>query len=77
MNLNIRGSMLAMAAVLALVLGACGDDGGSKSAADCSGGETFCSGNCVDTDTDEGNCGSCGATCGASETCSSGVCTGV
>jgi Stigma-specific protein, Stig1 len=40
----------------------------------CSKGQTNCSGTCVDTVTDPGNCGHCGISCGESETCQNGKC---
>lgn len=40
----------------------------------CICGGTLCSGECVDTDTDESNCGECGILCGADEFCAGGVC---
>jgi hypothetical protein len=51
-----------------------GDDGGVD-ALTCDTGESICSGACVDTQTDESNCGTCGNMCGSSSTCCSGVCT--
>lgn len=36
--------------------------------------DTCCSGSCVDTDTDENNCGSCGNPCGGGQICESGSC---
>ncbi len=42
---------------------------------DCAEGLTLCGGfACVNTQTDEGNCGSCGNTCGAGQMCVSGQC---
>lgn len=35
---------------------------------------TWCSGQCVDTQTDNSNCGMCGKTCGMKEQCSAGAC---
>jgi hypothetical protein len=40
----------------------------------CPMGKTECSGACVDTKTDNGNCGTCGKTCAVSETCTDGLC---
>jgi hypothetical protein len=42
-----------------------GSSGGSTGSA-CSGGQTLCSGSCVDTQTDVNNCGLCGNGCSAS-----------
>jgi hypothetical protein len=36
--------------------------------------ETMCGTSCVNLDTDEGNCGRCGNSCGRYERCRSGVC---
>ena len=41
----------------------------------CQPGETDCSGECVDTNTDESHCGGCGLACAQGEACDSGVCT--
>jgi len=38
-------------------------------------GKTSCGGACTDTQTDPGNCGSCGKQCSPTETCSQGQCT--
>lgn len=46
----------------------CGSDGG------CPTGFTECSGECVDTGIDVGNCGGCGTVCDAGEACVSGQC---
>ena len=40
----------------------------------CPAGQTDCGGVCVDIAVDNGNCGGCGVTCGAGETCQSGAC---
>src|SRR5215211_7705097 len=37
-------------------------------------GQTYCNGNCVDTQSDPNNCGSCGSTCSGVQTCQSGQC---
>jgi hypothetical protein len=42
---------------------------------DCDAGETSCSGACVDTDTDEANCGACGNPCAGDQICTDGECT--
>lgn len=41
----------------------------------CPAGYTSCGTSCVDTNTDRANCGGCGRSCAATETCSGGVCT--
>jgi hypothetical protein len=41
---------------------------------ECPAGESVCAGACVDLATDSNNCGRCGAPCGTSEFCSSGIC---
>jgi hypothetical protein len=41
----------------------------------CPSGETECSGTCVDTMTDEANCGGCGKACAENQTCQNGTCT--
>jgi len=35
---------------------------------------TICDGSCVNTDTDENNCGSCGNVCATGATCTDGSC---
>jgi hypothetical protein len=40
----------------------------------CAAGETSCGGACVDTNSDTGNCGSCGTNCAAGSSCESGTC---
>ncbi len=40
----------------------------------CATGQTLCAGACVDTATDNGNCGACGTTCPATQTCMAGAC---
>jgi len=41
----------------------------------CTGGLTFCSGTCVDTQTDSHNCHTCGNACRSDEFCQNGACT--
>jgi Stigma-specific protein, Stig1 len=41
----------------------------------CSGGTTACAGQCVDTQSDGLNCGSCGNACAAGKSCVNGACT--
>ena len=40
----------------------------------CPAGENACPSGCTDLDTDESNCGACGATCGEGQTCTLGLC---
>ena len=40
----------------------------------CSADETLCDGACVQTDTDQNNCGACGTTCAAVQSCVAGSC---
>jgi hypothetical protein len=40
----------------------------------CGGGTTKCGTTCVDTNTDENNCGDCGKTCVTGQNCVAGVC---
>ena len=42
----------------------------------CPTGQERCNGVCIDTQTDEANCGSCGNACTTGETCEAGVCSG-
>jgi len=35
---------------------------------------TICNSVCVDTDTDDSNCGACGSVCGPGTTCVNGAC---
>lgn len=58
-------------------------DTGAPAAADsgtqpvaCSNGQTNCGNTCVDTTSDEANCGGCGTACAADQTCSNNSCTG-
>jgi hypothetical protein len=43
-------------------------------AAVCSPGQMCCGGTCVNTSTDEQNCGGCGVVCPSTQVCQSGVC---
>jgi hypothetical protein len=48
----------------------------NKCAASCAGtGEEVCNALCVNTLTDNANCGDCGNVCDPRATCTSGVCT--
>ncbi len=40
----------------------------------CGAGQTLCSGTCVNTATDNANCGSCGKACSSGQPCSGGTC---
>ena len=40
----------------------------------CAQGQVVCGGVCVDTQSDDANCGSCGNACGGGSTCSNGAC---
>ena len=40
----------------------------------CQPGETLCTDTCVDTNTDESNCGQCGTVCALGDSCVSGAC---
>jgi Lectin C-type domain/Stigma-specific protein, Stig1 len=58
-------------------------DTGTPAAADsgtlpvaCSNGQTNCGNTCVDTTSDEANCGGCGSACAADQTCRDNICTG-
>lgn len=54
----------------------CSGDGSTCSPA-CENGKTCCGSQCVDLQTDKGNCGSCDAApCAEGETCKDGVCAG-
>lgn len=57
--------------------GAAGGEGaaGGSSPEGCPSGSTECDGVCVNTDSDNANCGTCGNACGESEACSEGSCT--
>jgi hypothetical protein len=50
------------------------DDGADDTG--CLPGLTPCPAGCVDTNSDPGNCGACGHTCGAAEVCNEGRCAG-
>jgi hypothetical protein len=85
---SLRASSLALAALAALVVGACDDGGaGARDAgvildggggcgdAGCAAGLTCCGGACVNQVNDPSNCGLCGYRCpGPSAFCSGGVC---
>ncbi|MDC0739897.1 MXAN_6577-like cysteine-rich protein [Polyangium mundeleinium] len=58
--------------LLVLWTAACGDDPAPPPA--CAGGTTSCNGTCVNVAADAQNCGACGTTCSADETCSDGAC---
>ena len=49
-----------------------GKTGGSNG---CSTGQTNCSGSCVDTASNNSNCGACNIVCSGGQTCSSGTCS--
>jgi hypothetical protein len=49
--------------------------GGSLECGTCVDEETCCSGQCVQTDTDENNCGDCGVVCVGGEICIIGECS--
>jgi hypothetical protein len=68
-------SLAYMCCALAL-FGACGPDGNSGDDDECPAGTTTCGagGACVDLMSDEANCGACGYTCDAADTCIGGVC---
>ncbi len=51
-----------------------GVDASPVDASTCSGGQTSCSGSCVDTTKDPANCGGCGAACMPLQVCSQSVC---
>ena len=55
-----------------------GADAGTMDAADvapsCGAGQVLCNGACVNTQTDNANCGACGRACAAGEVCSLGAC---
>lgn len=53
------------------------DDGGTGEDADrvsCAAPKAVCSGSCVDTQTNDENCGACGKKCGQGEACAEGKC---
>lgn len=45
-----------------------------KTGAVCSSGQTLCGSSCVNLQTDNNNCGACGAKCSSGQSCSAGVC---
>lgn len=57
-----------------LVFAACGGGSESPDATSCPAGMQPCGGACVDTDTDDGNCGGCGVVCDLEEACVAGAC---
>lgn len=50
------------------------DASSADSGPTCKSNETVCGGACVDTSTSTSNCGACGKSCAASETCTTGNC---
>src|SRR6185295_8997130 len=55
----------------------CRAAGGGGGAVVCPGGQSDCGGGvCTDVTTDSHNCGVCGFTCAAGETCTGGSCVG-
>jgi len=68
-------SALGVSVALALVaIGGCAKPDTGTSSGGCSGGQTACDQACVDLQTSAENCGSCGHSCGTSQTCSNGQC---
>ena len=71
---NMKKNPLILTAVclLALLVSAygCSEDGGS----DCAGSLVLCGGSCVDLNSTEAHCGSCGNQCGDRAVCTSGTC---
>ncbi|GMV16130.1 MAG: hypothetical protein AMXMBFR56_43540 [Polyangiaceae bacterium] len=55
--------------------GSVGGSGGTGGGTQCPGA-TLCDGQCVQTDYDPNNCGSCGTKCATGELCSAGQCAG-
>jgi hypothetical protein len=62
----------------------CGSSPSADGGIDCQGcttpdggPTTACNGSCVNLDSDDGNCGTCGNTCGTGQSCQSGACTPV
>ncbi len=51
-----------------------GGSGSCQNGTCCPGGLTNCGGTCVNTSTDETNCGTCSAVCGATQVCQEGSC---
>ena len=49
-------------------------DAGPPDSRQCGPGSTLCSDRCVDTSSDNKNCGACGTTCAAGQVCSGGAC---
>lgn len=48
---------------------------GSSAGGSCSGGKASCGNACVDTQTDEANCGQCSKACATGSTCNNGSCS--
>lgn len=61
-------------ATLGVALVVAGAAGCGKVNAKCSPGFALCDGQCVDVATSSANCGACGMACGATQTCTAGVC---
>ena len=78
MNQSTASSLrkLAVGAALAFGLAAVSSSTACTVTISCTGGTVDCGGICVDTANDDFDCGGCGITCSASESCIGGVCAG-
>jgi hypothetical protein len=72
----VAGIVLAVASVAAAGCSSGGggtSDGGADGTTSCGSG-TLCNGTCVNTQSDNANCGTCGTACATGEVCSQGKC---
>src|SRR5512147_395166 len=58
---------------IAVALTGCGSSSSSQTTS-CSGSSTLCGDTCVNTRSDNANCGACGAACAPGQVCSAGQC---
>ncbi len=51
-----------------------GSSGGGTDGGNCAAGQSFCGGSCIETSSDDSNCGGCGKTCSGGQHCAAGSC---
>jgi endo-1,4-beta-D-glucanase Y len=58
----------------ALLVASCAKPATTTTTTTCNSGQTECSGSCINVQTDNQNCGSCGTTCASGSSCQAGKC---